>query len=703
MAARSSGTEVGPAERIEELVRSLERHLRLYHLADAPEISDADYDELFRELETLEAAHPELARVDSPTRRVGAPPAEGFATAPHRGPMLSLDNAMDAEALRAFDERIRRMLGRETTPISYVIEPKLDGAGVELIYENGELVQGLTRGDGTLGEDVSASLRHVLSIPLQLETDTPPDWASVRGEIVLPLERFRRLNRLREEQGVDPFVNPRNAAAGSLRQIHDIDIRRLRSLEFRAYQLAEGIPPAATTQWELLGLLRDWGFLVSPESQSCPDIEATVVAHEGLRAQRESMPVEADGSVVKVDGLGLQDELGTLSRSPRWAIAVKFPPQQAQTRIEDIIVSVGRTGALTPVAKVKPVFVGGVTVSNLSLHNQDEIERKDVRIGDAAIIQRAGDVIPQLVRVLPEQRTGRPRRFRLPSHCPACGSEAVRLEGEVVTRCANLDCPAQLKNNLLHIAHRGAMDIDGLGEKIVDQLVDQELVTRISDLFALSPDQLEQLDRMGAKSAANLAARLEGAKRTTLARFLVSLGIRHVGATVADLLATHFGDLDPLMAAAKEEIEAIEGVGPIIAEALSRFFADERNRAEIARLRDLGVEWERAEPRPASGEGLLAGRTFVLTGTLPFSRSDAKRRIEEAGGKVTGSVSKKTSFVVVGADPGSKARKAEELGVTVLDADGLERVLTDGPPPDPEPPAKPGSAENGNTPESSAD
>ena len=689
MTPRSRATEAEPAERVAELVHSLDRHLRLYHLEDAPEISDAEYDELFRELQDLEAAHPELARADSPTQRVGAPPAEGFATAPHRRPMLSLDNAMDADALRAFDERIRRMLGRETTPIAYVIEPKLDGAGVELIYREGRLTQGLTRGDGAVGEDVSASLRHVLSIPLQLATETPPEWASVRGEIVLPLERFRRLNRLREEQGLDPFVNPRNAAAGALRQIHQIDTRRLRSLEFRAYQLSEGVPPATTTQWQLLDLLRGWGFLISPESQPCSNIEATLAAHESLLASRESMPVEADGSVVKVDGLGLQDELGALSRSPRWAIAVKFPPQQAQTRIEDIIVSVGRTGALTPVAKVEPVFVGGVTVSNISLHNQDEIDRKDVRVGDVAIIQRAGDVIPQLVRIVPEQRKGRPRRFRLPAECPACGSDAIRLEGEVVTRCANIDCPAQLKNNLLHIARRGAMDIDGLGEKIVDQLVDRGLVERVSDLFGLTAEDLEQLDRMGAKSAANLATHVERAKQTTLSRFLVSLAIRHVGTTVADLLATHFGDLDPLMAAPSEEIEAIEGVGPIIAEAVTRFFADERNRSEVERLRALGVAWEPAEPRPASGEGLLAGRTFVLTGTLPFPRSEAKQRIEQAGGKVTGSVSKKTSFVVVGNDPGSKARKAEELGVVILDADDLERILVEGPPPEPPMPAPP--------------
>jgi DNA ligase (NAD+) len=433
--------------------------------------------------------------------------------------------------------------------------------------------------------------------------------------------------------------------------------------------------------------LRGWGFLVSPNSSRCKGVEAAVEAHAALLTAREALPVETDGSVVKVDRLGLQDELGALSRSPRWAIAVKFPPQQAQTVIQDILVGVGRTGALTPVAKVEPVFVGGVTVSNISLHNQDEIERKDVRIGDVAVVQRAGDVIPQLVRVLPERRTGDPPRFQLPKRCPVCDSAAVRLEGEAVTRCANLDCPAQLKNNLLHIASRGALDIDGLGEKIVDQLVEKQLVRRTFDLFSLDAATLEQLDRMGARSAAKLAAGLEAAKHTTLARLLVALGIRHVGETVAELLARHFGDLDPIRLASSEAIEAVDGIGPTIAEAITRFFADERNASEVARLPALGVAWEKTVPRPATGEGLLAGRTFVLTGTLGFPRAEAKHRIEEAGGKVTGSVSKKTSFVVVGADPGSKASKGEQLGVAILDQAGLERVLVEGPPP--EPPKKP--------------
>ena len=670
---------------MDELARAIERANRLYYLEDAPELDDAEYDALFRELQSLEERHPALASPASPTRRVGAPPADGFAQAPHRGPMLSLDNAMDTDALRAFDERVRRMLGREATALDYVCEPKLDGAGVELVYEEGRLVQGLTRGDGRVGEDVTVALRHVWSVPLALDASArpAPPVASVRGEIVLPRERFQRLNRHREDEGLEPFVNPRNAAAGSLRQLHDVDVRRLRSLEFRAYHLAEGVPPGATTQWEILEALRAWGFVVSPESTRCAGIDAVVAAHEALLARRDALPVEADGSVVKVDRLGLQDELGSLSRSPRWAIAVKFPPQQAQTTVLAIDVQVGRTGALTPVAKVEPVFVGGVTVSNVSLHNQDEIDRKDVRVGDVVVIQRAGDVIPQLVRVLPERRARRLARFRLPDACPACGGAAVRLEDEVVTRCTNPDCPAQLKNRITHLAARDALDVDGLGEEIVDQLVDKGIVTRVSDVFALDAPTLEALDRMGAKSAANLVASLERSRATTLARLLVALGIRHVGTTIAELLARRFGDLDPLAAATADELEAIDGVGPTIAASVARYFADARHRAEVDRLVELGVRWEKEAPRAAAADGLLAGRTFVLTGALSIPRDEAKARIEAAGGRVTGSVSKKTHFVVVGEDPGSKAAKAAELGVTVLDEAGLERVLREGPPPEP--------------------
>jgi DNA ligase (NAD+) len=666
--------------RVDRLVEQLNRHNRLYYLEDRPEITDAEFDGLLRELQELEARYPELRRVDSPTQRVGAPPAEGFETRPHRSPMLSLDNAMDAAEMRAFDERVRRMLGWGDRPLPLMAEPKLDGAAVELIYEEGSLATGLTRGDGQVGEDVTASLRHILAVPLALrcsEGDAPA-VVSVRGEVVLPIVAFARLNEARVERGDEPFANPRNAAAGALRQIHDIDLRRLRSLEFRAYALAEGVPDGIETQGDVLRLLTEWGFAGSPESRLCSGLDEAFEFHEKMRAARAELPLEIDGSVFKVDRIDLQRELGALARAPRWAIAFKFPPEQATTVVESIEAQVGRTGALTPVAKLRPVPVGGVTVSNASLHNKDEIERKDVRPLDTVVIQRAGDVIPQVVRVALERRLDEPgdhRPYVLPKRCPVCSATTVRLPGESVTRCPNIDCPAQLKNNLRHLASRGALDIDGLGEKIVEQLVDAGRVRRLSDLFDLDVETLAGLERMGEKSAANLVASLEKAAHTTLARFLIALGIRHVGETLAELLATHFGDLEPLARASAEQIAGIEGVGPTIAESVVRFFADERNRAEVERLRQLGVRWERAPASPVSSAGGLAGKTLVLTGTLGISRSQAKSRIEAAGGKVVGSVSKRTSYLVAGESPGNKLRKAEELGVPVLDEAELEALL----------------------------
>jgi DNA ligase (NAD+) len=500
-------------DRLDWLTAELNRHLRLYHQEDAPEISDAEYDALFRELEALEAAHPDLARADSPTKRVGAPPAEGFTEFVHRVPMLSLENAMSADELRAFDERVRRVLERDD-PIDYVVEPKLDGASIELIFQDGVLQAGATRGDGRVGEDVTANLRVSPSVRLALRGDAP-GRISVRGEVVLPTARFERLNARRLARGLEPFANPRNAAAGSLRMLNEIDRERLRALELRAYGIGEGLPPGVATQWQVLKQLADWGFETSPESRVCRGVDAVIEAHEALLAQRAALPIEIDGTVVKVDRLAYQNELGIVSRAPRWAVAFKFPPSQATTTVLAIEVQVGRTGALTPVAKLDPVFVGGVTVSNASLHNRDEIERKDVRVGDTVIVQRAGDVIPQIVKVVLERRPKRAREYRFPQHCPVCGSAVVRLEDEAVTRCPNLDCPAQLKNNLRHIAGRGALDIDGLGEKLIEQLVDRGVVTRLSDVFRLGATALEGLDRMGEKSARNLAASIDKAKQTT--------------------------------------------------------------------------------------------------------------------------------------------------------------------------------------------
>ena len=687
-----------PAEaksRASELAELLRHHDALYYQDDAPEISDADYDILRRELVALEESYPSLVTPDSPTQSVGAAPSEGFETAPHRSPMLSLDNAMNADEMRAFDARISRMLlqdaegpgGSETAtalPLEYIAEPKLDGSGIELIYEKGVFVQGLTRGDGQTGEDVTINLRHVPSIPRTLATDHPPAVASVRGEMILPLAAFEHLNKGRIERELRPFENPRNAAAGSLRQIHDVDYERLGSLEFRVYALAEGRPERFERQSETLELLREWGFIVSPEIEICRGVDEAIAFHERLQTLRGELPVEIDGTVFKVDTIEQQNALGTLARAPRWAIAFKFPPEQAETILEGIDFQVGRTGALTPVARLAPVRVGGVTVSNASLHNQDEIERKDIRVGDRIVIQRAGDVIPQIVRVRLDRRHEAFAENRtlvrqaLPAECPVCQAATLRLEGEAVTRCANLECPAQLKNNLRHLASRSALDVDGLGGKIVEQLVEAGLVSRLSDLFALDEERVLQLERMGAKSAANLVAALDRARTTTLPRLLIALGIRHVGETVAELLAGHFPTLDELLAAPPEAIAAIEGIGPTIAESVSRFTADAGNRAELVRMVELGLVLESPPPKPTGADApaqSLEGLTFVLTGTMSRPRGEIKKDIEAAGGKVTGSVSKKTSYVVAGEDPGSKVKKASDLEVTILDEAGLLSLL----------------------------
>jgi DNA ligase (NAD+) len=676
----SAEERAAAAGRVRSLVDQLNRHIRLYHLEDSPEISDAEYDRLFRELQRLEEEHPELRLPDSPTQRVGAPPGAGFESVAHRVPMLSLDNAMDADELRSFDDRIRRMLDREGT-IAFAVEPKLDGVGVELVYEDGVLRVGSTRGDGRVGEDVTANLKQLLSIPLKLD-DTRiavPAAVSVRGEVVLPIRHFERLNVARQARGEEPFVNPRNAAAGALRQIHDIDLARLRVLQFRAYGVGEGLPEGVTTQIEVLETLAAWGLQVSPDPAHCADIDAVAAYHQRMLERRGSLELEIDGTVIKVNDLALQRDLGELSRTPRWAIAFKFPAQQETTQVEEIFASVGRTGALTPVAKLRPVFVGGVTVGSASLHNQDEVDRKDVRVGDTVVVQRAGDVIPQIVKVVESKRPAGTRRYRLPERCPICDAEVIRPEGEVVTRCPNPACPAKLKNRLLLLASRNALDVDGLGEKLVEQLVESGIVSRPSDLFGLEAKTLESLDRMGEKSAENLIAALERARDTTLPRFLIALGIRDVGSGVADLLAKHFGDLESIVEASSEELEAVEGIGPTIAESVSRYFADEENQTEVARLRELGVRFQAVKRVRASQEGPHSGKTFVLTGTLPgLTRDEAKRRIEAAGGKVTSAVSKKTSYLVAGEEPGSKLRKAQDLGIEILDAAGLEKLLPSG-------------------------
>ncbi len=679
--------------RVETLSAEIRRHDALYFQSDSPEVRDEEYDALRRELIELETRFPDLLDPASPTQRVGSAPAKGFVTADHRSMMLSLDNAMTEDEMRAFAARVRKAIaskdstqGEEHEDLVFVAEPKLDGSGIELIYRAGRFVQGLTRGDGRSGEDVTANLLHVASIPSEIKGADIPEIASIRGEIILPLASFESLNVARIERGLRPFENPRNAAAGSLRQLHDIDFERLRSLEFRAYALEEGRPPSLGRQSEILGLLGDWGFIISPEIETCHGIDDAIDYHKRLLEARGKLPVEIDGTVFKVDSLANQARLGNLARAPRWAIAFKFPPEQAETVLEGIEIQVGRTGALTPVARLRPVRVGGVTVSNASLHNQDELMRKDLRIGDRIVIQRAGDVIPQVVRVrLDRRREALKEGYRLkrqpePTQCPICSAKTIRLEGEAVMRCANIDCPAQLKNNLRHLASRGALDVDGLGQKLVDQLIEAKLVTRLSDVFALELSQLSGLERMGEKSAANLIAALDRARRTTLPRLLIALGIRHVGETVAELLASHFETVEGLLAADKGKIAAIEGVGPIIAESVSRFMEDPSNREEIARFLELGLVVE-ADARD-KGDRLAAGPRplhdliFVLTGSLSRPRSEWKRRIEAAGGKVTGSVSRKTNYVVAGSDPGSKVTKAAQLGVAVLDESELETLFS---------------------------
>jgi DNA ligase (NAD+) len=671
------------ARRIAHLQAEIERHLQLYHQADAPEISDAEYDRLFRDLEELEADFPDLASPDSPTQRIGAPPAEGFETREHVFPMLSLDNVMDNDEMRAFCERIGRLVDRDGSRIPLFAEPKLDGAGVELIYEHGKLAHGLTRGDGTKGEDVTANLKLLHSIPLQLQcaSGEAPELASVRGEVVLPIKPFQRLNALREEAELERFANPRNAAAGALRQLHDIDKRRLRSLEFRAYALEAGRPDALATQADLRDLLASWGFIVSPQSEVCEDVDAAIAYHAWLLTARPDLDIEIDGTVFKVNELSLHPTMGTVARAPRWAIAFKFPPEQALTRVDDIEAQVGRTGALTPVAKLDPVQVGGVTVSNTSLHNQDEIDRNDLRIGDHVVIQRAGDVIPQIVRVLLDERPRGddvPLPYTLPSACPVCRAKTLRLEGESDTRCPNIDCPAQLKNNLRHLASRGALDVDGLGEKLIDQLVERGIVGNLAGLFELTAETLAGLDRMAEKSADNLMASLERAKQTSFARFLIALGIRHVGETVAQLLAERFVTLEALMQAKAADLAEIEGIGPTIAESVARFFDDPRNREEVERLVALGLRFEQ-QAAPATGEAqaqILAGKTFVITGTLSVPRDQIKQMILTHGGKLTGSISKKTDYLVAGEAAGSKLAKAEKLGVAVLDEEALESLIS---------------------------
>jgi DNA ligase (NAD+) len=657
--------------RIGELRARIDHHNRLYYQSDAPEISDAEYDGLLHELMALENKWGDFIDIsDSPTQRVGAPPLEKFNTVTHLTPMLSLSNAFSEEDIIEFDGRIKRLLGGEVDRIDYVCEPKIDGVAINLIYEKGALTVGATRGDGFTGEDVTRNLKTIRNVPLRMREDVRPAPAriEIRGEVYIRSEDFRRLNSRREENGEPLFANPRNAAAGSLRQL-DSRITRRRPLDIYCYALGECEGASFATHWEFLEALRQWGFQTNENIRRAPDAGACGDYYRDIMERRSALPYEIDGVVLKVNSLELQDRLGSISRSPRWALACKFPATQETTVVKKIEVSVGRTGALTPIALLEPVHVGGVVVSRASLHNIDEIRKKDVREGDTVIVQRAGDVIPEIVKVIETKRQPDAKEFLMPESCPVCGAAVVRLEGESAFRCIDIACPAQVKENIRHFASRGAMDIEGLGEKLTSALVDGGLIKDPADLFYLKKEDLVPMERMAEKSASNLMAAIENSKRPPLEKFLFALGIRNAGEHVARLLVKRYGSLDAVAAASEEELGGIEGIGPVIARSISGFFREPRNAEVIEKLRRAGVAPVEREPgaEAAMAESALRGRKFVFTGKLEtLKREQAREIVESLGGEFTDSVTKKTNFVVAGEDAGSKLEKARSLGITVL-------------------------------------
>ncbi|MBT3012852.1 MAG: NAD-dependent DNA ligase LigA [Candidatus Thiodiazotropha sp. (ex Lucina aurantia)] len=664
------------AQRIEALRGEINYHNRQYYVFDAPKIADVAYDRLLRELQQLESEYPQLVTPDSPTQRVGDKPLEGFEEVVHRLPMLSLDNAFGEEEMGEFERRIRDRLKLEgDRAIRYLAEPKLDGLAVSLRYEKGSLVLGATRGDGSRGEDVTGNVRTIKAIPLSLQGDDWPEILEVRGEIFMPHEGFEALNRRARERGEKGFVNPRNAAAGSLRQL-DPRLTAQRPLSFYAYGLGEVVPaPIADRQSESIRRLRQWGLPISPLHEVVTGVAGCTDFFQRVEKQRDGLPYDIDGVVFKVDDLDLQQQLGFVSRAPRWAIAYKFPAQEEMTQVEAIEFQVGRTGAITPVARLTPVFVGGVTVSNATLHNMDEVLRKDVRPGDTVIVRRAGDVIPEVVSVVMEQRRPDARPVDLPTACPVCDSDIIKPEGEAVARCSGgLYCPAQRKEALKHFASRKAMDIEGLGDKLVDQLVQQELVDTPADLFRLTLEQLSALERMAEKSAKNLLQALEKSKSTTLDRFLYALGIREVGEATAQSLANQFATLEALEQADEERLQETPDVGPIVAAHTHSFFRQAHNREAIEQLIEAGIHWPAVEIQPVE-QLPLSGKTVVITGTLSKPRDEVKQMLQSLGAKVTGSVSKKTDYLLAGEEAGSKLDKAEKLGVAILDEAALQNLL----------------------------
>jgi DNA ligase (NAD+) len=669
MAARDA------ARRIEDLRRQVAHHDYRYYVLDDPEISDARYDALMRELRELEAAHPDLIVPDSPTQRVGGTAAGGFAEVVHAVAMLSLDNAFGEQEVLDFDRRVRERLDVEA--VEYSAEPKIDGLAVSVRYEQGRLVQAATRGDGSKGEDVTANVRVIRSVPLKLVGRHVPAVLEARGEVFMTRRSFAELNRRAAAQGEKTFVNPRNAAAGSLRQLDPkVTARRSLDLYFYGVGAADGWQ-APRRHSEVLEGLRGFGLRTCPETATVEGASGCLSYYRHLGSRRDSLGYDIDGVVYKVDRLDWQRDLGFVARAPRWAIAHKFPAQEETTTVRDVEFQVGRTGALTPVARLEPVFVGGVTVSNVTLHNMDELVRKDVRIGDTVVVRRAGDVIPEVVRVVTDLRPSNARRVVLPARCPVCGSHVTRAEGEAIARCTGgLVCQAQRRESLRHFASRRAMDIEGLGDKLVEQLVETGRVTTPADLYTLEAAELSELERMGAKSAANLVAALERSKRTTLARFLFALGIRDVGEATALTLAEHFGSLESLEEASVESIQEVPDVGPVVAQHVRDFFDEPGNRKVIAALRKAGVSWPEARPARTDAGGALQGEVVVITGTLDaMSRDEARAAARAAGASVTDSVSRKTTLLIVGSEPGSKLRKAQELGVRVVDEAGFLGLL----------------------------
>ncbi|MFQ5756918.1 MAG: NAD-dependent DNA ligase LigA [Acidiferrobacterales bacterium] len=652
--------------RARELRDLLDYHNYRYYVLDSPEISDAKYDRLFRELQALEENHPELVSRDSPTQRVGAKPLKAFGQIRHSVPMTSMDDAFEESEVRDWDRRMRQGLASSAS-VSYTAEPKFDGVSVSLRYENGILARAGTRGDGTTGEDVTNNVRTINTVPLRLRGTGWPAVLEVRGEVVIPKEDFERLNVERLERGESAFANPRNAAAGSLRQL-DPRVTATRPLTFFPWGLGELSAPVAPRYSQVARRLKQWGFRVSKFLEVVHGIDACLTYYQDMLSRRNALPFEIDGVVYKVDDLAAREQLGFTARAPRWALAHKLPAHEETTQVEDIIASVGRTGAITPVAILRPVQVGGVTVSRATLHNEDELQRKDVRIGDTVVIRRAGDVIPEVVSVVRSQRPKRARRFKMPDQCPVCGSDVVRLSGEAATRCTGgLFCPAQRREAIRHFASRRAMDIDGLGDKLVQQLDEQGLVRDIADLYRLETTAVAGLEHMGEKSAENLMRELEKSKNVTLGRFLYALGIKDVGEATAQTLANYFRTLRNITRASVDQLQQVPDVGPVVAQSIYAFFREKHNRDVISKLKKAGVMPTDVAVGPG-GKQPLENKTFVLTGTLSsMTRDEAKARLQALGAKVAGSVSKQTDYVVLGVDPGSKAIRAAELGVTILD------------------------------------